>query len=118
VQHHDLAAQIGGLQRAARQVEPLGRRPAWHAAPARSKAEHRRAHRRIAENTKSLSLRAVCHWKQASAACLPTMRAYGLQGTPSLILLDRHGDLRLHAFGAVEDMALGAAIAALIGERG
>lgn len=46
-----------------------------------------------------------------------TMRAYGLQGTPSLILIDRHGDLRLHAFGAVEDMALGAAIAALVGER-
>jgi hypothetical protein len=47
-----------------------------------------------------------------------TMRAYGLQGTPSLILIDRHGDLRLHAFGAVDDMALGAAIAALLGERG
>jgi hypothetical protein len=46
-----------------------------------------------------------------------TMRTYGLQGTPSLILIDRHGDLRLHAFGAVDDMALGAAIAALVGER-
>ncbi len=47
-----------------------------------------------------------------------TMRAYGFQGTPSLILIDRRGDLRLHVFGAVEDMALGAAIAVLVGERG
>ena len=45
-----------------------------------------------------------------------TMRAYGLQGTPSLLLIDRRGDLRLHAFGAAEDLAVGAAIAALVGE--
>ena len=45
-----------------------------------------------------------------------TMRAYGLQGTPSLLLIDRRGDLRLHAFGAAEDLLVGAAIAALVGE--
>ena len=45
-----------------------------------------------------------------------TMRAYGLQGTPSLLLIDRRGDLRLHAFGAAEDLDVGAAIAALLGE--
>ena len=45
-----------------------------------------------------------------------TMRAYGLQGTPSLLLIDRRGDLRLHAFGAAEDLALGAAIATLVAE--
>ena len=45
-----------------------------------------------------------------------TMRAYGLQGTPSLLLIDRRGDLRLHAFGAAEDLAVGAAIAVLVGE--
>lgn len=45
-----------------------------------------------------------------------TMQAYGMQGTPSLLLIDRHGDLRQHVFGAVEDLALGAAIATLIAE--
>ncbi len=44
-----------------------------------------------------------------------TMQAYGMQGTPSL-LIDRNGCLRQHAFGAVEDLALGAAIATLITE--
>ncbi len=45
-----------------------------------------------------------------------TMRAYGMQGTPTLVLIDRHGDLRHQAFGAEDDLALGAAIAALIVE--
>jgi len=45
-----------------------------------------------------------------------TMQAYGMQGTPSLVLIDRNGHLRQHAFGAVEDLALGAAIATLIAE--
>lgn len=45
-----------------------------------------------------------------------TMQAYAMQGTPSLLLIDRHGHLRLHAFGAVEDLALGAALATLIAE--
>ena len=43
-----------------------------------------------------------------------TMQAYGMQGTPSLMLIDRNGQLRQHAFGAVDDLALGAAIAALV----
>lgn len=45
-----------------------------------------------------------------------TMRAYAMQGTPSLLLIDRHGDLRHHAFGAEDDLALGAAIATLVAE--
>ena len=45
-----------------------------------------------------------------------TMQAYGLQGTPSLVLIDRQGQLRHHSFGAVDDMALGACIATLIAE--
>ena len=45
-----------------------------------------------------------------------TMQAYGMQGTPTLLLIDRHGHLRTHAFGAVEDLALGAAIATLLNE--
>jgi peroxiredoxin len=45
-----------------------------------------------------------------------TMQAYGMQGTPSLVLIDRNGQLRHHAFGAEDDLALGAAIAALVFE--
>lgn len=45
-----------------------------------------------------------------------TMQAYGMQGTPSLVLIDRKGHLRLHSFGVVEDLALGAAIATLIAQ--
>ncbi len=42
------------------------------------------------------------------------MAHYRMQGTPSLLLFDREGKLRKHAFGQVEDMALGAEIAALM----
>ncbi|HET9977584.1 MAG TPA: redoxin domain-containing protein [Burkholderiaceae bacterium] len=45
-----------------------------------------------------------------------TMRAYGLQGTPSLLLIDRQGFLRRHSFGAEEDVPVGAAIAMLVAE--
>lgn len=45
-----------------------------------------------------------------------TMRAYGMRGTPTLILIDRHGRLRRHAFGAEEDLAVGAAVATLLAE--
>lgn len=46
-----------------------------------------------------------------------TMRTYGMQGTPTLILIDRRGRLRLHHFGNVEDMVIGAAIATLVAEN-
>lgn len=45
-----------------------------------------------------------------------TMRRYGLRGTPSLVLIDRGGRLRLNAFGQVDDLVLGAQIARLIDE--
>ncbi len=45
-----------------------------------------------------------------------TMEAYQMRGTPTLILLDKQGRLRLHAFGRPEDMAVGAAIATLLAE--
>jgi hypothetical protein len=45
-----------------------------------------------------------------------TMRAWGLQGTPSLLLFDRRGLLRRHTFGVEDDVSLGAAIAALVVE--
>lgn len=46
-----------------------------------------------------------------------TMAEYGMQGTPSLILIDRRGRLRKHSFGAEDDMRVGAAIAFLLAEE-
>jgi hypothetical protein len=45
-----------------------------------------------------------------------TMRRYGLQGTPSLVLIDRAGRVRRVGFGAEDDLAVGAAVAALVCE--
>lgn len=45
-----------------------------------------------------------------------TMRAFGMRGTPTLILIDRRGVIRQHSFGHVPDLALGAAIATLAAE--
>lgn len=47
-----------------------------------------------------------------------TMQAYGLRGTPSLVLIDRAGYIRHSAFGHEPDLVLGARIAQLIGEPG
>jgi hypothetical protein len=43
-----------------------------------------------------------------------TMRAYGLEGTPTLLLIDREGRLRLQHLGPMEDFAVGAEIARLL----
>ncbi|MFY7779122.1 MAG: peroxiredoxin family protein [Elstera sp.] len=45
-----------------------------------------------------------------------TMARYDLQGTPSVILIDRLGRLRLKRFGHVDDLWLGAQIGALLTE--
>lgn len=45
-----------------------------------------------------------------------TFRRYGMQGTPTTILIDRLGRLRSQSFGAVSDLALGAHIATLAAE--
>lgn len=45
-----------------------------------------------------------------------TMQRYELRGTPSLVLIDRSGAVRLNAFGQVDDLALGARVARLIDE--
>jgi peroxiredoxin len=45
-----------------------------------------------------------------------TMAAYGLRGTPSLLLIDRAGTLRQQFFGRMDDLALGAQIMALVAE--
>ena len=47
-----------------------------------------------------------------------TMAAYAMQGTPTLVLIDRFGRQRAQHFGAVTDMRLGAEIMALIKETG
>lgn len=47
-----------------------------------------------------------------------TMQAYGLRGTPSLLVIDQAGRVRLHAFGQVNDLALGAQIGRLLTEAG
>jgi hypothetical protein len=44
------------------------------------------------------------------------MAAYGMRGTPSLVLIDRAGMIRRHAFGAEDDMKVGAEIAWLMRE--
>ncbi len=43
-----------------------------------------------------------------------TMRAYGMQGTPTLILIDVQGRIRHHHFGQIGDLELGAEIAELV----
>lgn len=45
-----------------------------------------------------------------------TMRAYGMQGTPTAILIDRRGNVRSHHYGHQDDMRLGADIMALLRE--
>lgn len=45
-----------------------------------------------------------------------TMRAFGMRGTPTLVLIDRAGRVRLHTFGRPDDMAVGAAVATLVAE--
>jgi hypothetical protein len=56
---------------------------------------------------------------QSGAGRLPkTMSAYEMQGTPTLLLIDRQGRLRKHWFGPQPDLKLGAEIMALVAESG
>ena len=43
-----------------------------------------------------------------------TMQVYNMQGTPTLIVIDREGRLVLQEFGVVEDLRLGALIGQLL----
>ena len=45
-----------------------------------------------------------------------TMRAYGMQGTPTTILIDAQGRIRRHVFGVHDDLLLGAEIGTLLYE--
>jgi hypothetical protein len=43
-----------------------------------------------------------------------TMSRLALQGTPTLLLVDKAGDIRFHAFGQVDDLQVGAALGILL----
>lgn len=45
-----------------------------------------------------------------------TMTAYEMQGTPTLIIVDRDGFLRFQHFGHVEDLALGSILGSMLAE--
>lgn len=45
-----------------------------------------------------------------------TMRRYGMQGTPTLIFIDRAGELRLHEFERMDDLRLGIMLGQLLTE--
>lgn len=45
-----------------------------------------------------------------------TMQAYGLRGTPSLLMFDRQGRLRVNHFGHLDDLRVGALIGRLQAE--
>lgn len=45
-----------------------------------------------------------------------TMARWGLRGTPSTLIVDRQGGLRLKHFGALDDLLLGAVVGRLLAE--
>ncbi len=45
-----------------------------------------------------------------------TMRAYDMRGTPTAVLIDAHGRIRQHVFGAYDELRLGRALGVLVGE--
>lgn len=45
-----------------------------------------------------------------------TMELYGMQGTPTWLIVDREGNLRMHAFGRMDDLELGSRIAGIATE--
>lgn len=52
----------------------------------------------------------------AKGAIPKTMQQLRLQGTPSVVLLDREGRLRLNHFGLLDDLRLGAMLGQLLAE--
>jgi peroxiredoxin len=45
-----------------------------------------------------------------------TMQAYELRGTPSMVIIDRHGNVRLSHLGLIDDLHVGAILGQLIAE--
>jgi peroxiredoxin len=55
--------------------------------------------------------------RPATTGVIPqTMHTYQLQGTPSLVVIDRAGRIRETAFGSIEDLRLGALLGQLLAE--
>ncbi len=52
----------------------------------------------------------------ASTPIPATMHRYGMRGTPTLILIDRDGKLRLQEFGGMDDLRLGMMLGQLLAE--
>ncbi len=46
-----------------------------------------------------------------------TMQAYGMQGTPTLVLIDRVGRIRRQHFGRLDDLTVGAEVMRLLCEE-
>ena len=55
---------------------------------------------------------------EPDSALPTTMGRYQLRGTPSLIVVDRAGRIRLNAFGQIDDLHVGAILARMIDEPG
>jgi len=54
----------------------------------------------------------------ASGQRIPaTMQAYGMQGTPTLVLIDRAGRIRRQHFGRLDDLTVGAEVMRLLCEE-
>jgi peroxiredoxin len=47
-----------------------------------------------------------------------TMEKYQMQGTPTLIIIDQQGQVRLNHFGRISDMEVGSLIGGLLAEEG
>jgi peroxiredoxin len=45
-----------------------------------------------------------------------TMQAYGWRGTPSVVVIDRQGALRLNHFGHLDDLRMGALLGQLVAQ--
>ena len=54
--------------------------------------------------------------EQSNRGLPATLSAYNMQGTPTLVVVDREGRRRLQRFGHIDDMALGAVIGTLLAE--
>ncbi|MEQ1741422.1 MAG: redoxin domain-containing protein [Candidatus Nitrotoga sp.] len=55
--------------------------------------------------------------RPSSTGSIPhTMEAFGMRGTPTLILIDRQGCIRLNHFGRMNDLLVGATIGQLVSE--
>lgn len=55
--------------------------------------------------------------KQGTGPLPETMTAYGMRGTPSLVLLDQSGRIAAHHFGQVSELQVGAEIGSLLARK-